>query len=152
MANNNYGNPTVIIQEFASGAVIGGVAPDGVATPDVDTKGRILRYPACTVGGEFIAPVQWGMALEQILVKAPGATNVKILVEDVNTGITFCALDSSLSPTLLVNDFVWAFRRLFLLPNWKLRVEATGALTADGEIAIWQGRGWEITPFSLVSI
>jgi len=149
---NEYVNPTIIIQEFDVGANVSGITPNGTKEYDYETKGRILRYRHCTVGGEFIAPDVFGMAMSQILVKLTGATNVNIVIYDTDTGIEFNALDSSLNLELKTDDFVWVFRGMFLPPKWKLKVVATGVLTGIGEIAIWQGRGWELTPFSLVDL
>lgn len=123
-----------------AGQIFTGEALDGVATPVLLCDGRVLVGLGSTKGGLMIdaAPAQ-GAYVNYVIVNAPGATSVKILL-------------AGSSAELLIFEGVVGFvtfalsQGIFVPEGWSLRVVTAGALSSEGRVCVSLAPGLAVPP------
>jgi len=118
--------PVVSIQEITSGVTLGGDPPDGVASEESLYRGRLQEWLICSQAGEFSAPDEIGMRVEEIFwnLDATGPTVDIFLVDDNDT--------EYLVNSVAAASGIWVQTNggLLVPPSFKIRVKADKAINA----------------------
>jgi len=119
--------PVVSIQEVYSTGQINGSAPDGTPTDEQEYRGRIQKWLAGSVGGEFDAPDLTGMRVEQVFwfIEAASTPNVDIYLVDDNG--TEYLIDSQ---NLASGSWAQTNHGIMVPPGFKIRVKSDQAIGA----------------------
>ncbi len=114
--------PRVAIQEIYSGSRFTGVPSDGVCSEEQIARGRIQKWLAGSVGGEFDAPDLIGMRVEQVWwnLECAAAPQVGIFLVD-DDGIEYLINSEAAS---LSGDYFQTNGGFLVPPGFKVRVKS----------------------------
>jgi hypothetical protein len=120
--------PAIAIHEIYSGSTFTGVPSNGTHSEETIEKGRIQKWIAGTLGGEFAAPANVGMKVEHVFWNLTCAVAPNTYIYLVDDDDTEYLIDSQTSVSS--GDYAQTNYGIFVPPNWKLRFEASQAISA----------------------
>lgn len=125
--------PTVAIHEIYSGSKFTGVPSDGVGSEEEIERGRIQKWLAGSVGGEFDAPALVGMRVEQVWwsLDCAAAPQVDIYIVD-DDGIEYLIHSAAASLSGEYNQTNGGF---LVPPGFKVRVKTDQNINAVVAVA-----------------